>query len=117
MKFLKSLALVLALSVISISPVLAHSSGHGPQQVSKGQVIAKATTDLSDMIDNGKKVDGQVLDASWNKATEKDIYKKNVRYFVVSIKHPEIGKNIFIFLNRNGKLAGVNFSGEFDDIQ
>ncbi|WP_417796362.1 DUF6488 family protein [Terasakiella pusilla] len=117
MKSLKSLALVLALTLISVTPALAHSSGHGPQQVTNAEVIAKASYDLGQLIQKGEKVDGQTLDDSWNKATEKKIHKKDVRYYVVSIKHPETGKEVFVLLTRQGQFGGVNFTGSFDCIK
>ena len=48
--------------------------------------------------------------------TDKKISKKSLRYFIVSIYHPEKQKTLYVLLNIYGEYIAANFHGKFKDL-
>lgn len=92
-----------------------HSSHGSP--LNEDQALVKATKDVGIIINKSEKVGGETLDASWGSVTDKKIFKKGLRYFIVSFHHAEQKKTLYVLLDIYGKYRGANFVGVFEGLK
>lgn len=105
---------ILVSSMLAPNLALSHS-GHG-SPLNDAQAIEKATEYTGIIVERPVAIEGQTLDASWIKATDRNIYKKDLRYFVVSLYNAEKEKTLYMLMNTYGEYLGGNFNGTFEGL-
>lgn len=101
----------LGLTMLAPNMALSHSS-HG-EPLNDGQAIMKASKDVEIIVKQSEPIEGRKIDPSWTKVMEKKIFKKGLRYFIVSFYHPEKQKTLYVLLNIYGEYLTANFNGNF----
>jgi hypothetical protein len=101
------------------NPVISSAhEGHGEYYVmAEKEVIPIANVHLAGLIEESFELKGVgKLDESWNRVHDADkaITKKGDGYYIVSFKHPQQNKTLYLLLSSSGDLYDVNFSGNFN---
>ena len=105
----------LGLSLLAPHLALGHEN-HGTPPLDDTQAIEKATEYTRIIIEKPELVKGLDLDASWQTVTETSIYKKDLRYFIVSLYNASQKKTLYILLDSYGGLHGANYDGTFEGL-
>jgi uncharacterized protein DUF6488 len=107
-------SLVFIITLLLTHLAFGHADHASP--LTDDQAIVKATQDVGIIVKESEKIEGKILDESWVKSTEKKIFKKGLRYFVVSFQHPKQKETLYIHLSSFGAYQGANFSGVFEGL-
>jgi len=105
----------LALSLLAPNTASSHAS-HG-EPLNDEQAIEKATEYTWMIVERpelAEKLELDTLDASWQEVSEKQIYKKDLRYFIVSLYNASQKKTLYVLLDSFGEFYDANFSGTFE---
>ena len=100
-------------SLIMLTPdmALGHSNHGAP--LNDEQAIIKASKDVKIIVEDSESIEGRKLDSSWTEVTDKKIFKRSLRYFIVSFSHQEKQSTLYILLNIYGEYLDANFNGKF----
>ncbi len=109
-----SILCFLGLALLIPNMALSHSN-HG-EPLNDEQAIIVASKYLEIMVEKSKTNNDGKLDSSWTKVTEKEIFKKSLRYFIVSFRNAEKQKTLYMLLNIYGEYLAANFKGKFKDL-
>ena len=114
----------LVLRILSILPVallwlgsnyvLAHP-GHD-HELTKEQATLRARAVVSSLVEKQKAITGELLDESWNQATNPTTCKETPEFYLISIDNRESGKTLYLLLTSAGKYLRANFDGHFADL-
>jgi len=105
---------LLALHLIVFTNASAHE-GHD-HELTREQVISRATAVVSSLIVKEKKVAGEMLDESWNEATNTATCKETPEHYLISFGNRAAGKTLYILLSSAGRYLRANFDGNFADL-
>ena len=113
MRLIMSIITFSFLSLIMLAPdtALGHSN-HG-EPLNDDQAIIKASKDVNIIVEDSESIEGRKLDSSWTKVTDKKIFKKSLRYFIVSFSHSGKQRTLYVLLNIYGEYLDANFNGKF----
>lgn len=107
----------LALSLFTATTT---SYGHGdhapPAPVSESEVLLRSIEDVAVIVDGGELIEEQPLDASWKNIKKPAVKQKGDGYYIVTFKHPEQGKTLYILMSDAGTYYDANFTGKFSGI-
>ena len=109
-----SIICFLGLAVLTPNAVLGHSN-HG-EPLNDSQAIIVASKYLEIMVKKSEASDDVKLNSSWTKVVDKKIFKKSLNYFVVSFRHVEEQKTLYININAYGEYIAANFHGNFKNL-
>lgn len=104
----------LGLSLLAPQLVSGHVN-HG-EPLNDEQAIEKAAEYTKMIIDRPEFVAELALDSSWQEVANVRIYKKNLRYFIVSLYNASQEKTLYVLLDSFGSFYGANFSGAFEGL-
>jgi len=120
---------VLILVSVLLTPVAFAAVGHGGHGSGGGAYSAPpVVTHIEDkaaivaaskyvlmLATQKKRIQGELLDASWGNIPEadKNIHWKNDHYFIVAFARKDVAKTLYILLSEDGHFYDANFSGEF----
>ena len=104
----------LGLALLTPNMALGHSNHDEP--LNDEQAIIVASKYLEIMVVKSETNNDGKLDSSWMKVTEKEIFKKSLRYFIVSFRNTEKQKTLYMLLNIYGEYLAANFKGKFKGI-
>ena len=110
---------ILTICCLGLSLLAPHFAlGHGPlgAPLDDAQAIEKATEYTRMIIEKPELDQGLVLDASWQSVTETKIYKKDLRYFIVSLYNASQKKTLYVLLDSYGEFRGANYDGTFEGL-
>lgn len=105
---------VLGLSLLTANLAFSHSSHGAP--LNDQQASEKAIEYTGMIVEKSTAIKGVTLDDSWQAVTETKIYKKNLRYFVVSLYNASQEKTLYLLINSSGEFYDANFDGVFEGI-
>jgi hypothetical protein len=112
---------LLASTVLAVSLLISQTSfGHGdhaapPPAITEDAALKTASKEVKALITEGKAIEGQQLNKSWEKLTPK-LSKKGEGYYVVALENPAEKKTLYVLLADYGKFWDANFSGKFEGI-
>ena len=106
---------ITCISILLLTPnfALAHAS-HG-EPLNNEQALLKAAEYMKMVIEKPERMASISLDESWTNAEAK-MYKKNVRYYVVSLHNADQDKTLYVLIDINGEFYNANFDGSFEGI-
>lgn len=104
----------LGLSLLAPHLALGHENHGAP--LDDTQAIEKATEYTKMIIEKPELVQGLDLDASWQSVAETSIYRKDLRYFIVSLHNASQEKTLYILLDSYGEFYGANYDGTFEGL-
>ena len=104
------------LGLIMLTPDMALSHSNHGTPLNDEQAIIVASKYLEIMVEKSEANNDGKLNPSWTEMTDKKISKKSLRYFIVSIYHPEKQKTLYVLLNIYGEYIAANFHGKFKDL-
>jgi hypothetical protein len=112
---IKSLTTLLALVLLvgGAGRALAHPGGHGPVSDERAlEVASLVAVDLS-LRDAG--LGFGKLDASWVQIPEdaKEIHVREADYIIVSIRHEEESRSLYVLMSPAGEPFDANLTGDF----
>jgi len=105
---------LLGLSFLASQLALGHENHGAP--LDNEQAIAKASEYTQIIVERPEVVENLALDASWNEVTDVSIYKKDLRYFIVSLYNAGQKKTLYMLLDSYGEFLGANFDGTFEGL-
>lgn len=109
-------ALVVALSVALATPALSHAD-HGPIAPYEAQVLATNYATRLVQIDVG--LGFGKLPESWQNlsTTAITVVKETAEYYVIGVRNDAEDKTLYFLMSRSGDVYGINFTGEFDEVE
>lgn len=108
---------VLAVSLLVSQTTYGHEGGHAapPPAITEDAALKTASKEVKALITEGKTIEGQQLNKSWEKLTPK-LSKKGEGYYVVALENPAEKKTLYVLLADYGKFWDANFSGKFEGL-
>lgn len=107
----------LALSLLMSQLAWGHADHGAPlndeQAIEKAIEYTKLIVEKPELV---KELKLETLDSSWQDITETRIYKKGLRFFVVSLHNASQNKTLYVLLDSFGGFNGANFSGTFEGL-
>ncbi|MDQ6962800.1 MAG: DUF6488 family protein [Mariprofundaceae bacterium] len=116
---LKKMLFILVLcSPMLLTQAFAHGGGHAPAMTSE-EVVSLASKYVVSLVKKKSEIDGKALDASWVNIPEKDkkIERELSWYYVVSFKHEEEKKKLYLMISKKGKLYRADYEGVFKEFE
>lgn len=113
MRLFMNISILCFLGLALLVPNLALSHSNHSEPLNDGQAIIVASKYLEIMIEKSEANNDGKLNSSWTKVKDKKIFKKSLRYFIVSFYHPQKQKTLYVLLNIYGEYTAANFHGNF----
>lgn len=89
---------------------------HDAKIMNEAEMIAAASDALPQLVEQGHKIDGKALDASWSDVTSSGkVHSKGNGYTIVSFEG-ENDQTLYVLLSDTGELYDANFTGEFEGL-
>ena len=105
---------LVAFHLIVFTDTSAHE-GHD-HELTKEQVILRATAVVSSLVKKQESVSGEVLDESWIEATNGITCKDTPEFYLIAVNNRAAGKTLYLLLTSVGKYLRSNFDGHFADL-
>lgn len=115
MHLLIKISFIFILGLSLLTPNLASSHENHGVPLNDEQAVEKAVEYTGMIIEKPETLDGVTLDDSWETVTDTKIYKKDLRFFTVSLYNPSQEKTLYILMNTYGELGDANFDGVFEE--
>jgi hypothetical protein len=113
MRLFMNIITICLLGLTMLTPGIALSHSNHGEPLNDKQALIVASKYLEIMVEKSETHNDGKLDSSWTKVTEKEIFKKSLRYFIVSFRNTEKQKTLYMLLNIYGEYIAANFKGEF----
>jgi|GEM_PF-729755 len=110
---------VLCALVLSATPAHAHGAGeHQAPEYNATNIVDLGSRYVASLVEQKKKIEGVVLNSSWNSLPESDkgIQKEGSWYFIVKVAHKKEKKTLYLLISRDGTLYNANFKGVFEHL-
>lgn len=117
----KTMTLMLALlcSPMLLGTAFAHGDGGHGTVLKAEDALILASKYVVSLVKKQSKIEGSPLDESWLKIPEdkKKIERTEAWYFVISFKHDEKGKMLYLMVSKKGKLYRADYQGVFKEFK
>jgi len=106
--------LVICLQLLAGASAVAHP-GH-EHVLTEKQAILRGKAVVSSLIRKEEPVNGEILDESWQQATDTATCKETPEYYLIAVDNRTARKTLYLLLTSAGKYLRANFDGQFADL-